>query len=144
MWWLPILLLFLLYRVKFIRLYLNPKFNWIGLHCFWTIYTFGSKIQTDKFALFSPVLIRRFCNRLEVVHFLSPWHKIEIPLYFTEPGFCLKYLLNDRILEVPFEEGTPFRLNRGELVLYKRVRRGLGFVMKEVARSKEWPFEEKA
>jgi len=67
-------------------------------------------------------------------------HSEVFSLEYVKPGFQLSYEVNGKICNIPYEEGTPFRVNKGELVLRKGIRKRFGFIFEEVSRSMEWPF----
>lgn len=149
MWWillfLPLLIIpirLMICRNQFIKIFVEQKYNYFGVQIFRTIYTLTSAIQSKRFICFDFVLIKRQYDRI-VVRPLYPFFEITIPLEYVKPGFQLHYEVDGKIRDLPYEEGTPFQVKQGELVLRERIRRRLGFVMKEVARSREWPFPSK-
>lgn len=106
----------------------------IGRH----IYTPVCDIYTD-FRYFDIVFLGKHHGH---VHGYRLFHReyFQIPLHYLPVDNNLVYQINEQPAEHLYLEGTPFHLNKGELILYQRKRRGLGFISEEIGRSPKWPF----
>lgn len=132
------LLFYMLYKVKIINMYINKRFDWIGVQFLQTIYTLKSTIQSKNNIYFDFVLLKRYPTH--IIAYLPLHRYLEFfALRYVEPGFLLKYENDGKICDIPYEEGTPFKLTQGDIIVQKRVKGRFGFVLREIARIKEWP-----
>lgn len=129
----------LIRRNKFIRTYLHPWLYRFGLQLGSHIYTPVCDIYSN-FRYFDIVLLMKYKGSLYMYR-LFHHEQIQIPLKYIPVGHHLKYKINDEEHEHLYLEGTPFQLHKGELILYQRKARRLGFISIEVGRSDKWPFE---
>lgn len=118
--------------------FIITKIKFIGIQVFDHIYKFNSVIQYPKGSGIDIIIIYKHYNELNCYSLLSG-RSFVIPLTFVEVGFHLKYIVDGEEKKIPFEEGTPFQISKGHLVLYKIKRKGLGFIKEEVKRSQSWP-----
>lgn len=114
------------------------KIKFIGIQVFDHIYKFNSVIQYPGGSNIDIILIYKHFNQLNCYSLFGRKSFI-IPLAFVGVGFHLKYIVDEKEKKIPFEEGTPFKIDKGVLVLYKVKRKGLGFIKEEVKRSQSWP-----
>ena len=127
-----------LYKNNIIKIYVHNIFGWFGIQLFQTIYTMTSAIQSNKSVYCDLVLINRYSDHINIYLILHRFTET-IMLCYVKPGFKLMYKVDGKILDLPYEEGTPFQIDRGELILYKRIIKRFGFINEEISRSKKWP-----
>jgi hypothetical protein len=65
----------------------------------------------------------------------------EIPFHHPQVGFKLYHMDGEEKKEYPYMPGTPSRIRKGNYVLYKQIKAGLGIKLKEIAVSEEWPID---
>lgn len=87
---------------------------------------------------FDIVLVHAHTDKL---HCYSIFHNeyFTIPLTFVPVGFHLSYKVDEEEKPLPYEEGTPFKLDKGELILYRKEKKKFVFVNVESQRSQQWP-----
>lgn len=121
------------------RTLFGPRLNSVGLQVGDYIHTPVSLIHHPMESWFDLVLIGHQQNRLHGYRILHQDY-FEIYLHHVPVGHKLIYLHQGQQQDIPYLTGTPFSLAEGELILYRKRRRGLGFVHEEVARGTRWPF----
>lgn len=145
MWWLlctiPLLIIpirMIICRNAILKIYFKNWLNWIGIQFFSNIYTLTSNIQSPNSVFFDLVLINRYSNHISSYLVLHRFTQ-NIPLTYIQPGYSLTYEVNSKVCDLPCEDGTPFTVNKGELILRKRIKGRFGFSLKELRRSNSWP-----
>lgn len=123
----------------FLRSYFHDKLSKIGLQFGNTIYTPVCDIQTD-YRLFDIVFTRKENTRLQLSRIFHK-ERFYIPLTYVEPGYKLKYKVNNQIQDIPYYDGTPFTLDQGILTMYKSKVGKMGITSQYIGESIQWPFQ---
>ena len=137
---LSITLLTCIRKNKLLRTYFYDSLYCIGLQLGHNIYTPVCNVYSD-YCYLDIVLLKKYGGEL---HGCRIFHQeyFCLPLQYVPVGYTLVYELDGKPEEHLYFEGTPFKVNEGTLVLYKKKRQRLGFISEEVARSDQWPFPE--
>lgn len=120
--------------------FFESSLNTIGLQLGDQIYTPVSRIQCPAGDSLDLVLLGHRPGRIHGYRILHH-HYFELPLHYVPIGHTLIYLDRGEEKPVPYLTGSPFQLDRGELILRRKRRKGLGFVEEEVARGTTWPLQ---
>ena len=136
--WIVFLLISLLGGVYYVRKSKLLENSPLGIQIGRTIYTLAGDIITDRMRL-DLVYLKRTGGCISFQTALTR-NSFSIPLMYPEPGCSLVYMVNGTSHDLPYMEGTPFTVNKGELILYEKVKRGLTYMSVEVGRSTSWPF----
>ena len=122
---------------KFLQTTLEP-WNIIGIQIFNHVYAPFHNIHQKSSSWFDLVLIGRNTNQLHLYRVFHREHSV-VPLIDVPIMHKLTYIENNIEKEHSYYPGSPFELQRGELILYQRKKTGFSFRLEEVARSKSWP-----
>lgn len=114
--------------------------NVVGIQIRDHIYAPIHDLHQDSPWWFDLVLIGKHQNHL---HLYRVFHQeySTVSLTYVPVMHKLAYVDEDQEKEHSYYPGSPFRVRKGDLVLYKRKKKGLGFSLEEVARSKSWPIQ---
>ena len=130
---LPIVISVCIRNHSLARIQLHSYLYKIGIQWGNHVYTPVCDICTD-FRFPDLVLLGVHHEHLHIYRIFQREH-VHIPLVYVQPGYHLEYKGPESIM---YMEGTPFRVKKGELVLYKRQRKGMAFMLQEVQRSTQW------
>ncbi len=119
-----------------IKFFIKDALDIIGIHIFDHIYTPTTIIQSPTYTIFNIVFIKYKQKRITVKNIRSKTH---IPLTYVLPKHKLEYYIDNKKHTIPYKEGTPYKVKKGELVLYEKVRKRFGYMYVEVMRSDTWP-----
>lgn len=89
---------------------------------------------------FDLVLIGKHDHHLHLYRIFHREHNV-IPLTYVPVMHKLTYLEDNSEREHSYYPGSPFQVRKGDLVLYRRKKKGFAFSLEEVARSKSWPID---
>jgi len=131
--------LFLIVRQSAIlRIRFFDRLNFIGIQICDHIYTPVTTLQRPSNNWIDFVFLGVHHQH---IHAYTVLHQdyFTIQLHHVPVGQKLIHLVDGQKKDPPYMRGTPFQLKKGKLVLYKRVRKGFGFILEEVATSPEWP-----
>lgn len=123
---------------KYLRTYFNDKLYIIGIQLGNIIYTPVADIYLNQFK-FDIILSAKYRDNLYVYKILNR-ECSKIALTYPSPVQTLVYYIDNKPQEHKYLEGSPFIVHRGELVLFEKKRKGLGFIRQEIGRSNKWPF----
>jgi hypothetical protein len=118
------------------------KYNIFGIYHDGEIITMRKRIHFEYYPKYTDlVYISRHDNHYDL-YFLLSFDKYRIDLHFPSPGHHIE-LLNEKgeVIENPYEEGTPFRLQSHKLRVNKRVRRGISMGNHCVHEGDHWPID---
>lgn len=112
----------------------------IGVQYKNNIYTLTSIIQlpNSDSVFFDIILIRRATNYLTCIQ-LFHINSICVPLTFLPLGYFMRYMVDGDWVTIPYYEGSPFLVTKGELVFYQTKKSLFGMAHKEIQRSTYWP-----
>ncbi len=133
----------------FLKLFDSSRYNFVGIYSGDEIHTLKKKIHVGHQAgpcgfNFDLVLILRSSHEYTLLFLLS-CRKITKRLHFPKPGHIIEVLTEDgKVIENPYEEGTPFRLAFHKLKLHKRVRRGISMGNECIHEGNSWPVHHEA
>lgn len=111
-----------------------PELYHVGLQAGDCIYTVVGDVQFSGHL--DIVLLTKENSSLHI-YYVFHRKSITLPLHYIPAGH---HLVCEP--EHTYLEGTPFTLRRGLLTLYKKKRRGLGFVNEILHTSNSWPISE--
>lgn len=133
-----LLLLILIRQNKLLRTHLQNSLYSIGIQFGTHIYTPVCDVYSDS-RYFDIVLLGKHHAHL---HGYRVFHQqyFELPLKYVPVGHHLVHEIDGNSREHLYLDGTPFRVHTGQLVLYRKKRRGLGFISEVCERSNQWPF----
>jgi hypothetical protein len=123
---------------KYLRTHFYDKLYSVGLQYGNHIYTLVSDVYQEECCV-DLVILTKHHDHLHVYHVFNRKYS-KISLVYPSPIQTLVYQIDNQPKEHLYMEGTPFRVNKGELILYQKKRKGLGFIREEIGRSKQWPF----
>ncbi len=114
--------------------------SWVGIQYKNNIYTLTSLIQLpiSDSIFFDIILIRRATNYLTCIQLFNI-NSICVPLTFLPPGYFMRYMVDGDWVPIPYYEGSPFFVTKGELVFYQLKKAAFGMAHREVQRSTYWP-----
>lgn len=126
-------------KVKIARIFFHRYLSSWGVQI-------GNHIHTPVSTIYS------YDKTLDIVHIIksNSFIKIKymisskcltIPLKYVPPNHKLIYSVNGENKDIPYEDGTPFSVFDGELILYRKERKSLGYIMEEICKSKSWPID---
>jgi hypothetical protein len=139
LWLLLITPILIIRRNKFLRTYFQNSLYRIGIQIGTNIYTPVCDVQSD-FCYFDIVFLKKHNATLHGYHIFQR-KEFLISLKYIPIGHTLNYVIDSKVSEHLYFEGTPFHVHKGELILYQKKRKGLGFISVEINRSNKWPIE---
>jgi hypothetical protein len=89
---------------------------------------------------FDIILLKKYNTHIQGYRVFNR-ESFQIPLKYVPIGHKLVYEVDGEEKEHLHFEGTPFEVFDGNLVLYQRKPKRLGFILEEHSRSTRWPFE---
>ena len=131
MWWIIPLIgifIYLRYTQKLI----------FGLQIKHHIYGPAHNLYQESPFWFDLVLIGEYQGRIHLYRLIHSEYSI-IRLTHVPVMHKLIYVEDGKEKEHSYFPGSPFTVRKGDLILSERKRKGLGFSLQEVARSKSWP-----
>jgi hypothetical protein len=133
-----ILLVFI--RITPLHNYCFDHLNCIGLQLGNHIYTPVTTIQHPTENWIDLIFLRTHQKHLHGYSFFHHQY-FAIEMHHVPVGHKLIYHYNNQNHDLPYMKGTPFRVKNGQLILYKRRRKGIGFILEKVAKSTSWPIK---
>lgn len=129
-----------------IKLKLFRAIDSFGIQFHKNIYTINGMIYLFQENLF-PYNIILFENNPD--HVLLYWSlfkinslPIKIDKTYIEPGYSLIYKVDGNQIPISnYIDGVPYRVDKGELILRKRIPKSLGIRYTNIAIGTEWPLE---
>ena len=128
----------------FYRQIISPEFwTFLGYYNGYHIQTISSRIYFQKTSShmlpWDLVYISRHSTHYKLF-FLLLWKTFIIHLHHVPPSHKLIYVdYEGREHEIMYEKGTPFRVEKGNLHLRKKIMKNRSVVMETVSQGVEWP-----
>lgn len=136
-----LLSILLIRKNKFLRTYFHNSLFYIGLQLGWHIYTPVCDVcSRSAFRYFDIVLFDKYDGCIHGYRILHREYFC-IPLKYIPVGYTLVYKVNGEVRDHLYLEGTPFQIDEGQLILYRKKRKGISFISEEVCRSNKWPIQ---
>lgn len=131
-------LIFLTRYSAYLSTYFYDVLNHVGIMVNNHIYTPVTVIQHNSAHWIDLVILGKHQHHVHVYSLIYGDY-FTIQLHHVPVGHKLVHLHQEQKKAPPYMSGTPFKINEGELILYKRKRRGLGFITEKVNQAQEWP-----
>jgi hypothetical protein len=125
---------------KLLRTYFQSYLYRLGLQFGTHIYTLVGDVYSD-FRYFDIVFLKKHKENLHGFRLFNQ-EDFCILMKYVPVGHHLIYKVNDKVKEHLYLDGTPFEIDEGELILYRKVPKRFGYISEEHSRSNKWPFGE--